>query len=720
MSTAPETFDPSRPDAPCVARRRAWLFTAWLLLVGPAVLLMADLHWRSGFDVPKALHLALFAPLFGLLAFGALQALAGFVQRRRGGDPRRLSATLTDEEVASAPPAPPTAIVMPIFNEDPSRVLEGLRAIYESVARTGRLDEFEFFLLSDSSQPGNWIEEEAAWAALVDQLDARGRLFYRKRRVNTNKKAGNLADFCRRWGRRYRYMLVLDADSVMTGDAIVKLVRLMERHPGVGIIQTVPRLVNGVTPFARLQQFAARLYGNLFAHGLNWWQQGEANYWGHNAIIRLAPFVEHCSLPDLPGVEPFGGRILSHDYVEAALMRRGGWAVWLATDLEGSYEECPANLIDFAKRDRRWLQGNLQHAWLLFARGLRPVNRLHLGLGILAYLASPLWLAFLALTTVIAWRATATGLTPITVDSFARYLPLNYHQQALALLGLTLVLLFLPKALALLDLARRPREEAAAYGGWRRLCGGVAAETLTFTLLAPVLMLFHAKFVVLTLAGRGVAWIAQRRGSDGEPEWRETILTHAGQTLVGLGWGVLAWWINPALFWWMSPLLLGLTLAVPLSLLTGQNALGERLRRRGLFATPEEREPPEELTRLADRLEICQRRHAPLPELAEHHGLLQVVLDPYVNAVHLSLLRAKEPKAETEVRLGELRRRLLAEGPGALDRREQSALLFDAESVAALHRELWSSPSAALNPWWRLAIRTYNVIAPAPETALHR
>jgi membrane glycosyltransferase len=298
----------------------------------------------------------------------------------------------------------------------------------------------------------------------------------------------------------------------------------MERNPGVGIIQTVPRLVNGETIFARLQQFASRLYGPVFASGLNYWQQGEANYWGHNAIIRVAPFIEHCSLPELPGIEPFGGRILSHDYVEAALMRRAGWSVWLAVDIEGSYEECPGNLIDFAKRDRRWLQGNLQHAWLLTARGLHAANRLHLALGILAYLASPLWLAFLVVSSVIAWRYASTGLSPLPVDSFAKYLRLGFGSQALLLLAATLGLLFLPKILALLDLVRRPGA-AAQFGGWLRVIASVIGETLIFTLLAPVLMLFHSKFIFLTLAGRGVAWVTQRRGADGDPEWREAILT---------------------------------------------------------------------------------------------------------------------------------------------------------------------------------------------------
>jgi membrane glycosyltransferase len=713
-------FDPARLDGTRVTQRRIFVATLTLLLVGPALLLMADLHWRTGMDGWKIFHLVLFALLFALVAFGAVQAVVGFFRRRGAGDPNRILNSLSPEDEAR-PVDAPTAVVMPIFNEDTSRIMEGLRVIYRSLEATGQLDAFDFFILSDTTNPNRWIEEESAWVALTRQLGARGRMFYRKRRVNVNKKAGNLADFCRRWGKRYRYMVVLDADSIMTGDAIVKLVRLMERNSGAGIIQTVPRLVNGETIFARLQQFASRLYGPVFAAGLNYWQQSEANYWGHNAIIRVAPFIEHCSLPDLPGVEPFGGRILSHDYVEAALMRRAGWSVWLAVDLEGSYEECPGNLIDFAKRDRRWLQGNLQHAWLVTARGLHAANRLHLALGILAYLASPLWLAFLVVSTFIAWRYMDTGLVPLPVDSFARVLRLDFHAQALLLLFGTLGLLFLPKVLALLDLARRPGE-VAGFGGWPRVVSSAVTETAIFTLLAPVLMLFHSKFILLTLAGRGVAWVAQRRGADGDPEWREAILTHAGQTLTGLGWGALALWINPAFAAWLSPILLGLMTSIPVSLLTGQLAPGQFVRRMRLFVTPEESSPPSELTRLARNLDACRRHAPPLPELAPDYGLMQAVLDPYVNAVHLALLRERDQTQtpSNEERFTLLRERLLREGPAALAARDKVSLLLDAESMAALHRDLWSLPADRLSAWWRTAIRAYNVLAPAPQTALYR
>jgi membrane glycosyltransferase len=218
-----------------------------------------------------------------------------------------------------------------------------------------------------------------------------------------NRKSGNIADFCRRWGRRYRYMVVLDADSVMTGTAVSSLVRLMETNPRAGIIQTMPRLVKAETVFGRIQQFASRLYGPVFAAGLNFWQQGAGNYWGHNAIIRVSPFLASCGLPGLPGKEPLGGKVLSHDFVEAALMRDAGWEVWFAYDLDGSYEGLPPNLTEYVKRDRRWCQGNLQHIWFLLARNIRPISRIHLVQGILAYASAPLLVLFVLMGAMQAW-----------------------------------------------------------------------------------------------------------------------------------------------------------------------------------------------------------------------------------------------------------------------------------------------------------------------------
>ena len=327
---------------------------------------------------------------------------------------------------------------MPIYNEDVTRVFEGLRAIYDSLLETRQPENYDFFILSDSDDTNKWIEEETAWLELCRQLNAFGRIFYRKRRKPINRKSGNVSDFCRRWGKRYRYMVVLDADSLMSGALITSMVRIMEKNPGIGILQTFPKQIASDTLLGRVMQFAQGLYGPPFMAGLDYWQGGEANFWGHNAIVRLAPFIENCALPPLPGKEPFGGHIMSHEFVEAALMRKAGYAVRLLPAHHGSYEEGPPTLIDMLKRDRRWCQGNMQHFWLLFAKGWHPMSRLNFFHGILSYASSLLWFLFLVFSTFLA--ATHPG---------------HERPQAILaeqiLLGLTVALIFLPKVLILLD-----------------------------------------------------------------------------------------------------------------------------------------------------------------------------------------------------------------------------------------------------------------------------
>jgi hypothetical protein len=315
----------------------------------------------DGLSPMELLLLLLYTILFSWICMSFWTAFMGFFVILFGRDRWAISRQPAAPPDPAAPP-PRTAILMPIYNEDSERVFAGLRAIHRSLADTGQLDGFDFFILSDTRDPDVWVEEELRWQDMVRALDGKGRIFYRNRPENTSRKSGNLEDFCTRWGGHYRYMIVLDADSIMKGETLVEMVRLMERHPGVALIQTPPVPVNRESLFARILQFASSIYGRMFTAGLNYWQLGESNYWGHNAIIRVQPFLDHCGLPKLPGREPFGGEILSHDFVEAALLRRAGWEVWLAYDLEGSYEEIPPTLIDYAKRDRRWCQGNLQHS----------------------------------------------------------------------------------------------------------------------------------------------------------------------------------------------------------------------------------------------------------------------------------------------------------------------------------------------------------------------
>lgn len=707
-------------DARRLNRRRFLFFSAVFVFTSVATWFMADLLWDNGVTGIEIAVLGLFAVLFAHIAAGFCTALVGFYVINRGGDSSRITTTIPPDE---DPPLASTAIVMPVFNEDVSRVFEGLRVVYRSVQETRKLEHFDFFVLSDSNQPTQWIQEEVAWLELCKQVGGFGKIFYRKRRISINKKAGNVADFLRRWGRRYRYMIVLDADSIMTGRALVQLVALMERNPQVGIIQTAPRIVNGETLFARVQSFASRLYSPLFLAGLNYWQQHEGNYWGHNAVIRVQPFIEHCALPDLPGSEPFGGRILSHDFVEAALMRKAGWGVWLAGDIEGSFEEGPPTPIDSAKRDRRWCQGNLQHTWLLTARGFRPAHRYHLLMGVMGYLSSLLWLLFLILSTIHVFARVAAPRATDAAEgaSYTRIFGFEVEPlQALTLFGLTLLLLFVPKIMSVVFTCG-DAELAERFGGKRKLIGSAILETLISAALAPVNMAFNSKFVLSTLLGQGVTWVTQRRGTEGDgTDWREAILTHGGMTVFGVVWGVSSYIISPAFFWWLSPVIGGLVLSIPLSIALSKAAFGRGARRVGLFLTPEETHPPYELRRLHQNLAECYRHLPPIDPLRADYGLLQAVLDPYVNAMHVALLRQRRPGEEAREWFAQLRERLLRDGPGKFTSKEKMALLMDAESMIALHRELWCTPADALADWWRLAMRQYNVLTTAPTTALYR
>jgi len=715
--TATEHMDSGR-----LYRRRFVFFSSVFVLTSLATWFVADLYWRDteGLTGLEIVLLVLFVPLFAHISVGFCTAFAGFYVMNRGGDNSRIS--------ISAPEGGPyrlasTAVVMPVFNEDVSRVFEGLRVVFKSVQATEGAENFDFFVLSDSNLPNQWIREEIAWAELCKQVGGFGKIFYRKRRQAINKKAGNVADFLRRWGKNYRYMVVLDADSVMTGDALARLVTMMEANPATGIIQTAPRVVRGESLYSRLQAFANRLYSPLYLAGLNYWQQHEGNYWGHNAILRVQPFMDHCALPELPGNEPFGGRILSHDFVEAALMRKAGWAVWLAHDVEGSYEEGPPTLIDSAKRDRRWCQGNLQHAWLLTARGFRPANRFHLLMGIMAYVSSPMWLLFLILSTIemvdqsreAALDAAYSIADTTSVFGYSVAVP-----EALTLFCLTMLLLFLPKFASVVVMLGRP-DEVALFGGRWRLALSAFLEALGSMLLAPINMIFNTKFVLFTLLGQGVGWVGQKRALDEDgTDWREAIITHGMQTLFGIVWGVSSLILIPVYFAWLSPVLAGLVCSIPFSILLSKASFGRRARELGIFVTPEETRPPADLALLELNLAECYRHLPPFEPLRADYALMQAVLDPYINAMHVALLRQRRTSAVAREWFARLQARLLREGPGRFTTKEKMALLLDPQSMIRLHRELWSLPSDSLAEWWRLAMRQYNVLAAVPSTALYR
>lgn len=611
---------------PWLALRRALLALLVLLttLVGAA--LMWQILAPGGITPLRAVILLLFTLTFAWVAVGFWSAVAGCLLLLTDRDPLTLArrSRVTDE--ATRPITRRTVLAMPIHNEPVAQVVDALSATAESLIATGEAAHFTLFVLSDTTDPAIAVREESAIAALQQRLAGRLTLHYRRRPDNSGRKAGNLADFLRRWGTGFDFMVVLDADSRMSGATLLGLVRAMQARPGVGLIQTVPLPVRQTTLFGRLHQFAASLYAPMLAAGQSAWQGDAANYWGHNAILRVAAFMNHAGLPRLPGRPPLGGEILSHDFVEAALLRRGGWEVQLETRLTGSFEEMPGNLLDYARRDRRWTQGNLQHLRLLATAGLHPLSRLHFLLGAIAFISSLLWLAILAsgsLDAVLIARS-----EPVYFQQGQQLFPLwpqARPELITALLAITAALLLLPKLLGLLlAMGRR----AGGYGGRMRLAASALLEGCSAILLAPIMMAFHSAFVLGVLTGTSVDWGAQAR--EGRTvAWRDALRHTAPFTLLGALWIALLQWQAPMLVVWLAPVWVGLALSPLLVRASGSRRAVRWLDRLGLLRTPE---PEAHATLLAapsgtadsGRPLACQAPDAPWPPPAECPGEMPV------------------------------------------------------------------------------------------------
>lgn len=632
-----------------------------------------------GEDLLELSLAVLFAILFTWISIGFWLGLYGFFLRRIGGDP--LSLVRRHRDKLAETPMTRTAVIMPIYNEPIERTLGGLRAVYRSLQDNGQIEHFDFFILSDSRDPDIWLAEQAAWYQLCRELGAQGKLFYRRRSLNMHYKSGNVADFFRRWGRNYEYTIVLDADSLMHGDTLVTMVKLMQREPNVGILQTSPSLLNGRSLFARAQQFSNQLYGPLFSAGLAALQLGDAAYWGHNAIIRSRLFMQHCGLHKLNGPGIFNGSILSHDFVEAAFMGRAGYQVWLEPELTGTYEESPPTLVDELTRDKRWAKGNVQHLWLLlFEPGLRFAHRMAFLNGIMSYCASPLWLAFLVLSTI---EVTRLILWPI--DYFPEQYSLfpvwpEFHpDMALALASSTVALLFLPKILAFIDAVIGARRRA--FGGVFRLLQGTVVEVVMSVLLAPIRMLAHTQYVVEAIFNVNLSWAGQNRTE--ETSWGDAFRKQLPGTLIALGWSGFAYWLDEMFFYWSLPVALPLILAAPISVITGRMGVGDALARRGFLCIPEDIHG----SALVDEL-----RRMPITDSElSHSAFLQAVVDPVMNQVQCALARGERSGFRLK-RLHVLRRRCLQDGPDCLNHKEITMLAKDRESLEWLHREAWRAP----------------------------
>lgn len=526
------------------------------------------------------------AVLFAAFAIGSPWAVLGFWNAVVGvwllhgvRDPMRRVAPFAADADAGAPIGIRTAILMTLRNEDPGRAMLRLKTVKESLDDTGYGGQFDYFILSDTSDPAVATAEEEAVAEWRHALGDPDKVVYRRRTENTGYKAGNLRDFCERWGGAYELMLPLDADSLMSGEAIVRMVRIMQAHPKLGILQSLVVGMPSSSAFARIFQFGMRHGMRSYTMGQAWWAGDCGPFWGHNALVRIKPFAEQCHLPILPGKPPLGGHVLSHDQLEATLMRRAGYEVRVLPEERGSWEENPPTMLEFIRRDIRWCQGNMQYLKLLGMPGLLPMSRFQLLWAILMFLGIPAWTLMIAMLPVLAWEA-----REVEDDS------------ATLAIGLYLVFFTMylsPKIAGLADAVLTPGA-VARYGGRLRFAASAVMELVFSFLLGAVSTIRTTIFMIGLMFGKSVSWGAQSRDTHGI-SWGAAFQALWPQVAFGtLVCGALLF-ISPTLLIWSLPLTAGYLLAVPFGVLTAHPSAGRLFQKLGLCGIPEDFDPPPEV-----------------------------------------------------------------------------------------------------------------------------
>jgi membrane glycosyltransferase len=667
----------------------------WVATLATVALLTRLLAGALPADTPvlNSITLALFVVLTTWLVLWFWIAAVGAWHVWEQGGTRRIRLPPLDPEDAAA--LSRTAILMPVYNEEPHPVFARIRAMLESLRVSGHDSKFDFFVLSDTRDPDIWLEEEWHWLELQSELARPGAVYYRRRSENIGRKAGNIADFCEHWGADYRYMVVLDADSLMDAETFVELVCRMDADPQLGLLQTPTLPLGDRSLLSRCQQFAAKLCTPLLTEALEWFSADGGNYWGHNAIIRTAVFTRFCGLSELPGKPPLGGQILSHDFVEAALMQRAGYKVRLATDLTASYEECPSTLPLFAQRDQRWCQGNMQHARLIVSRRIPPSNRFHFATGVMAFVSSPLWLTFLVVGLLTRFVSAVKS-----ADEASGAVPDPSDWYAIGVFAVVMLMLIAPRVWGAL-LAARDRKTLAGFGGAMQLIRSLLLEFIVSVFIAPIMMAFHTLFVASTLAGHRVEWNAQSRSETGVG-WRQAWYAHRAQTIAGVLATIVTAVFIPDALPWLSPILVGLVLAIPISMLVSHAQFGEWLKARGLLQIPEEVAPPE-ILQLFECMLHDERSVPCAPRGTLFHQLLD---DPIWLRSHLSMLAATNAAKPAPPQSLQECEALIRRGHWSeLSKPLKQSLLADPAALAELHHTTWSMRSLELMAHERASVQ---------------
>lgn len=558
-----------------LARRRIAFAAAVIATEAALAACLLRLIGYDGFDALDAVLLLTFLLSSLWPTIGFWNAVVGFWLATTARDPEAVVVPLRRSDPDAAV-AGRVALVLAIRNEDPAGPLSRLAGMLAALSRTPDGGRFDAFVLSDSSRPEIIAAEEALVAEWRLGAAEPAAVHYRRRLANTGFKAGNIREFIDGEGVGFDLMIPLDADSLMTADTILWLVRLAEANPRIGILQSLVVGRPAATVFTRLFQFGMRHGMRAYTLGSAWWLGDCGPYWGHNAVVRVAPFRDHCRLPELPGRPPLGGPILSHDQVEAALMRRGGYEVRVIPRECGSYEENPPTLLDFLKRELRWCQGNLQYFGLLGMRGLVPTSRVQLALAILMYLGAAAWVGFIAAGTLRIF------LPQPTTEPFPAGLGVAMF--------VTVVLMSLaPKLAGIVDCLLRG-EQRLRYGGGARLVLSALAEIAMSVLIAPVMAFAETLFMLGLPFGRRVTWDAQQRAGGGIA-WSRAFGRLWPGCVAGIGLAALLAEFAPGALPWAAPLVLGLVLAPAIAVVTAAPMLGRWAVQAGLGAIPEEYDP---------------------------------------------------------------------------------------------------------------------------------
>jgi membrane glycosyltransferase len=572
--SAPAVRKPAAPALP-VALRRALVAALVAATTLAALALMVWTLSAGGFGWLDALITLCFAVTLPWAVIGFWNAVIGLALMRLTPDPARAVCPPLLDAADRSPITTRTALLSCIRNEDAATVGRNLDRMIDELAERGAATQFAVHVLSDSDWPEVIAAEEVEVARLTDRWRGVIDIHYRRRSDNAGYKAGNIREFCERRGADYDFALVLDADSLMAADTILRMVRTMQADTGLGILQTLMVGLPSASAFARPFQFGMRLGMKSYSLGAAWWQADAGPYWGHNALIRLRPFIDHCELPVLPGRGALAGWVLSHDQVEAALMRRAGYAVRVMPLEDGSWEENPPTLLEFIRRDLRWCQGNMQYLKLLGMPGLHPVSRVHLWLAILMFAASPAWVA-LMLIGVLRTGLDAPG-------------PVFHAAPGLALFALIMTMIFAPKLATLID-ALATADGRRRFGGSLRLLAGSVTEVLFSMLLAPIMAIAHSVFMGGLVFGRAVVWGPQRRAVHGVSAWLALRRLWPQTLLAAAAFGWMALFASAAALLF-STFFVGALLAVPLAVLSAWPALGAALAHIGLWRTPDEIAP---------------------------------------------------------------------------------------------------------------------------------